>query len=476
MNGPRIINPDAFIHAAKQVKAGRFGAIEAADFEMPAFDTKPLEDYEKPKDFPNCCDLHKLTYESAVDFFGKFPNCCTAHKKLLSAKWFKKEDYEKMPMRVVNTLRHTEDVIEKRINEQDWQEDITEYIEYCYHSFGSFPTDYGPPLGKEIYQHFLKIYLASTDKIPQDKRDRLIHLIDASKDEKEKAEPTDLNLLLDHYRKWVKEFPFNITLFKDAKPKFEKSFPPIFSGKPTYNRYLKTSKAKLITQKQLIDFLLDLTKEMLSMVKADEMAKEMSLSEITIHAIDLLNEDLRIKNAILFGEYSKGELKYMKFLKKWLTSHKNYFRDFSTLINRNEQVPTTKAHFDFRAKIADIKGQTNLFWRGLPMDKVVEHFIVLTERKSRNEKPFLTQEQLIIFLGKGFLGKKEHPKQKINLSIGEKGLVISKFYDFFVLSVSQYNELNKKFKYIKLLTDCFDNWDARSVESFFKPNKTKEKW
>ncbi|HMG67776.1 MAG TPA: hypothetical protein VK588_08825 [Chitinophagaceae bacterium] len=124
----------------------------------------------------------------------------------------------------------------------------------------------------------------------------------------------------------------------------------------------------------------------------------------------------------------------------------------------------------------EIIKQENKFWKGIPMGIVVNHFKVLSERNSRNGKPFLTVEQLVKFFEKGFLGKAKIKKQKINISNGEKGFVIKRFYEFFELAVSNYSELNKKAKYISLISTCFDNWEHKSIVSFFKPNKAKENW
>ncbi len=65
-------------------------------------------------------------------------------------------------------------------------------------------------------------------------------------------------------------------------------------------------------------------------------------------------------------------------------------------------------------------------------------------------------------------------RSKINLANGEKGFVIKRFYEFFDLAVSQYGELNKKDKYIKLLSDNFDNWITKPLRRFLKTKQTKE--
>lgn len=124
----------------------------------------------------------------------------------------------------------------------------------------------------------------------------------------------------------------------------------------------------------------------------------------------------------------------------------------------------------------EIANLENKFWKGIPMNIVIQHFEVMTEKKNKNDQFFLTKTQFISFLKKGFLNDTEQPKQKINCSHGEKGFVIKRFYDFFDLAVSQYWHIQKTGRFIKLFNDCFDNWDPNTIKPFFKRNRTKDKW
>ena len=74
-----------------------FIEIDAEHFVIQGFNTKPIEGYEAPKNFPNCCDYHKHVLNDAESFYDRFPNCCKAHKKLISKPWFQKELYDGLP-------------------------------------------------------------------------------------------------------------------------------------------------------------------------------------------------------------------------------------------------------------------------------------------------------------------------------------------------------------------------------------------
>lgn len=136
----------------------------------------------------------------------------------------------------------------------------------------------------------------------------------------------------------------------------------------------------------------------------------------------------------------------------------------------------TQDELDIKKYFDEIIKSENTFLKGFTMQKVVDHFKPLTEKKSTNGKPFLTDLQLIHFIQRGFLNKNSISKQTFNLAVGEKGFIINRFYEFYNIAVGQYNEPNKKKRYINLLSDNFTNWNYQSITSFFKPKKTKRKW
>lgn len=138
--------------------------------------------------------------------------------------------------------------------------------------------------------------------------------------------------------------------------------------------------------------------------------------------------------------------------------------------------PKTEPKPEHEILLLEIKHSENKFWKGLPMDRVIKHFEVLTLRSNKNGVSYLSNQQFISFLKKGFLKDDNQPKQHIHCSRGEKGLIIKRFYEFFVLATSEFSHPQQKAKFISLFIDCFDNWEQKTVELFFKPNKTKQTW
>lgn len=193
-----VINPEAFIKAIEdmQCRKTHIAQISSEDFEIKQYETQPLEGYEEPKGFPNCCEKHKAFLRIGAERFAEFPNCCEGHKKLNTAEWFRKENYSYMPMKLVNTLSYTWHCIAKCMNNPNWYKEITDYIEYTKGSFGQFPHDFGSPLGTELYLYNLERNIEAEDEIPAEKKESLLAFIKKYSEPVADVEQTDINLLI----------------------------------------------------------------------------------------------------------------------------------------------------------------------------------------------------------------------------------------------------------------------------------------
>lgn len=111
----------------------------------------------------------------------------------------------------------------------------------------------------------------------------------------------------------------------------------------------------------------------------------------------------------------------------------------------------------------------NLFCSSMPIKKAVEHFSKF-EELNKNKKPFLTKEQLDLFIRKAFYKQPDIQKQRFNYnSDRENGLIISHFHKFYSLALNEdfENSSQCRDKYIKLLCDNFTNWDFEKVKQNF---------
>jgi len=124
----------------------------------------------------------------------------------------------------------------------------------------------------------------------------------------------------------------------------------------------------------------------------------------------------------------------------------------------------------------ETKTLINIFCKSMVLSIPKEHFKVFTENKSKNGNPFLTVEQLNLFIDRAFYGKCEFQKSKFNQTPrGEKLLIQNVFYDFYNAYCFEYfNTMQCQDIFIKLLTENFEGWDFNNVKANFTP-KTKKR-
>ncbi|GBF19519.1 MULTISPECIES: hypothetical protein [Arenibacter] len=137
---------------------------------------------------------------------------------------------------------------------------------------------------------------------------------------------------------------------------------------------------------------------------------------------------------------------------------------------RKSDLPT-KTPFD--EELATLRKSENKFNKGIPMNIVVNHFLVLTQKKGRDNNPILSEENFLQFIKLGFLDQPDIKPQKFNCESSQKGRIIKLFYGFYDIAVSDYRLLNKTDPFIDLILKCFTNWDRSSIKAFFKRNKVK---
>ncbi len=315
-----------------------FIKIDGSQIQDLGFDCKSLEGYEKPEDFPECCPYHKGMYQKALKWFDKFPLCCPKHELLLKKHWFKKEDYIDRTTKIVNSLSYTEHFISKKINEDDWYKEITDYIEYVFHSFGT------PAIGAHLFnigiEHYIRICQPVNYKFPESKRKRLIEFFEAQANVV-KRQNTDFNLLYSIFQKWLKSFP-ELKYFEQLKNTLLGKIPiNLITYEPEFNPYLGLAKAKTRTKTEFVELLVNSTKKLLSSIDTTKLFQDNLISENERYSIELLNEEHKLRQRVLTEEYSKKEAKYLKIIKKWLMNEKLYFEKLKPLLQNIHNMPKT---------------------------------------------------------------------------------------------------------------------------------------
>lgn len=313
-----------------KLKRGNFVEInEIWDF---GFKTEPYSKFELSDNFPSCCEFHSNVMKDAENWFKEFPNCCDYHKELSFRPWFKKENYKHLPLKIVLLVEYTQNFIGEKKTERNWYKEITDYIEYSIDSFGS------PSIGMHIYVAHLKYWVDWSKDIEPSKKKRIIDYLDSNLTISDKPE-LNLNLLKETFQKWLKTFP-NLAFFNETKSKLKGALPfNLLPKESSYNRFTKTTKFRVRTQFELIELLIDLTKNLLKSFNSTDLIFDKGVLNQKDYNIDLLNEEHRIKQSHLLENYTKNEEKYIKIIKKWLKNEKEYISKIHPLINIQKSMP-----------------------------------------------------------------------------------------------------------------------------------------
>jgi hypothetical protein len=302
-----------------------FKTISADFIEEYGFDIEAMSDLVYPENYPDCCEYHRTLKQNIQNWFEKFPNCCDSHRKISLRKWFKLENYNDVPNKVFNNLTNTEHFIAINIDTENWYNEITDYIEYNLQSFGT------PDIGASIFWKNLKHYIKNCDpKNPiftSVKRKKILEYFETEEKSKhDESNNKDLNLLFSTFQKWQRTFP-NLVYFQNLKKELENKFPmQIILYEPKYNKYLGTTKFKIKTQTELIEILINTTKNLLSNIDTTELLKKNKIQEKEKLEIDLISAKHKITQDELLKEFNSSEIKYLKIIKKWLQNETSYFK------------------------------------------------------------------------------------------------------------------------------------------------------
>lgn len=270
-----------------------------------------------------------------------FPFCCSHHSNLTKVKEFNRASFVSVPEMVADKIIYTNSHIINNHENENYYKDITDYIDYTVESFGQMPNGCGGALFIGDYFFYVTDLLTRNTEISKERKNRLLEFLEAHQTPPTKNKNTDLNILLGTYQKWLKTFPFDISFFAELKPHFEKQL-PILNGKPETNKYTGLAKVKMHTKGSLIDVLLNLTKNLLDKVNVPELRKQGVITDIQANQLEFAEAELNTKTAEITKQYSKGELKYVKALKKWLQLHKDYFKEVAPLLKALPPQPIDK--------------------------------------------------------------------------------------------------------------------------------------
>jgi hypothetical protein len=435
-----------------------------------------------PSEGENQVSDYDQAYAYALDSlekeFERFPDCCEGHRKLSLEKWFNKEDFKEVPKLTADKIFYTYNHILNYIKEENWEQEIKDYLDYTLESFGHFPIGLGGPVLLTLYlvhiEHILAIMEKSEEYCFPVRIKVIREYIDQKTTPVEKAFDSDISLLLKTYNKWYEIFPFELSYLQPVKEKLSRSIPILrsfhankYSGKTIYIPLTKTD---------LINQLIKTTNKILTEFNLLYLYKNNLITNYSQLKLELIikERELQLQKGYISNPEDETS-EYYQMLNQWFSDEVSFITNISSLFT--EEAQNKKEFQNFDQEIGRLRAKENLFWKGIPMEVAIDHFIKLTTHKNKKREPYLTQSQFISFIKRSFLQQNQEAKQTLNIGNSENGAVIKLFYQFFDLAVAGYGEKSKNEKYIRLVLDNFTNWDTFSqVKSLFRKDKSSKIW
>ncbi len=288
---------------------------------------------------PNCCSFHKGVYDQAEAWFELFPNCCKVHKEELAPyEYFNKDGYSTISEKIVLWLSQTEYVIKKNIDNKDWFNAITGYIDHCFLWFGGFY------IGLNIYLYNLKKFITlPSSTIPSDKAKRLTSYIDYV--EKYYKYALCYGFIPKMLQDWHKAFPDGVNYISNMKVAFD----PIFNPLPydiNKKKFVYSALPYEFYTKESMDWIIRQSKNLLKKVNALELYKQELLTEPEKAKIELLvrKREFDLESKYDEGNYLSKQPEFMGVFKEWFEDEQNFVNEITPLLSTlPEKTPKVKS-------------------------------------------------------------------------------------------------------------------------------------
>ncbi|WP_282043314.1 hypothetical protein [Winogradskyella flava] len=317
----------------------KFVQFKGGEYEVP-FETNPTDGEHTLESCKSCQKEWQRLCNELSEKFDKFPNCCKYHSKLNELNIFKKDDFKNIAESTANKIIFTYHHIINNLDEDNWYDDIIDYVLYTFESFGSFPTGYGEPFRRKYYcESVLDLITNIESKITSDSittievktRINKVKKLFENDTETDSNEDRDFNLLMSKYEEWYKVFPFDLSYFKHLKEKFGKTI-PLFTGRTRYNKYLKTTKNEVHTKDSLMVVLLHITKEILTSINGLSLYEKGLITDAEKHQLELIISNRKLELFQLSAMPNNSKQEYIKVLKKWFKEEKEFIKEIKPLL------------------------------------------------------------------------------------------------------------------------------------------------
>ena len=363
---------DDIIRMTKELKEGKPVVYPSSKTHVPPYDTLPLLGFSYDTKFPDCCETHTNISLFVNDWYdNSFPNCCDFHKEMSKEDWFVKEDFKYVVSQTIDKISYFIHLFEALIDTDKWYSEITDYYDYVCDSFGTHIIGLDP--FDSAIKHYIKGVKSSSYEVLENQRIRLLEHIDSFATEEERNEK-ELGLLINTYKNWLKYLP-EIEYFESIKEKYSNGAPVASSKR--YNRFRRAYVYTIRTKAELIEFLTNTTKKMLSEIDTVQLVKDGLIKDITKTKIDLVHEHHAIKQKADLELFDKGQMKYIKYLKRWLKNEKKYFIEIEPLLKKAKKpkLKSTKEDISFSNLFRNSSTDIDIFFELIKREQlgIIDH-------------------------------------------------------------------------------------------------------
>jgi hypothetical protein len=283
-----------------------------------------------------CKTHHQLLIDEVAKKLDEFPNCCKNHSNLTTFKEFRKSDFVDSPLQNANKIMFSYSHIIHNLDDDNWYDEITNYIEYCIESYGSVPPNCGIPFELGNYfsglLHLLK-HIDGTlisDKVDNDElavRFKVIVTYLKTYFENHEKNAKNLEKLMGIYNDWYKLFPFELEYFKHLKSGYNGKM-PFFVGEK-FNKYLNIKTSILHSKVSLIKSLTTITEEIITTINGLKLYQAGKLSNFNAIDLQLILEHRKME----LTQITQSKDPFYKILSKWFIGEKRFISEITPKLN-----------------------------------------------------------------------------------------------------------------------------------------------
>jgi len=398
--------PKPFSHCGKD-----FFQYEIYGHYKPPYQIHEVVGMHSTTDCTNCTKNRKVLEDSFDKHLKKFPNCCENHKKLLKIKEFDINNYNDSSSMIADKILFTKGHVMNHIGQEDWREEIFDYVEFVIDSFGIHPKDHGNPYQMGNYFECIKDIIKKLKRSDdaelsnEEFTNRKNIVLDKLRWHSMPKDKWDkhVNMLLKTYEKWYFSFPFDLPYFIHLKNNFQQ-ITPIYQNTLKHNKYLKKDIRAEHTKESLLNLLYDITIDIISSINTKRLHDDGKIS--TIEDLDKIDKTLFLEKRELeikalredsvnssrsyinkLNDWFEGEQKFIEQLKKWLPKETQTKKTSTSHLSRPNR--TDLAYFVYYTDLSKELQTENPF----PSDKAWKE---IGERFEKNAKNIQTTYNQIV--------------------------------------------------------------------------------